>query len=240
MHAVLLAVSQRPLRELPRRLQAALALTGLVAPESRAPRPRRPDPAGQALVAVLLATVATAIIQAPGWGWLAPRTAVLAALAAVTLAALLRAEARRADPLIHLALFRRASFTGACLMGTCGIAALAGAGFLSSLYLQDARSMSALHAALALWPMPAAMAAFAPLAGVVIARHGFRIPAVAAGIALAASSVALTRLTGPRARHSPSRSPTPCSARAWACSARPLPTASCPGCPTSRRGWPRA
>jgi EmrB/QacA subfamily drug resistance transporter len=175
---------------------AALALTGLVAPESRAPRPRRPDPAGQALVTVLLATVATAIIQAPGWGWLAPRTGVLAALAAVTLAALLRAEARRADPLIHLALFRRASFTGACLMGTCGIAALAGAGFLSSLYLQDARSMSALHAALALWPMPAAMAAFAPLAGVVIARHGSRIPAVAAGIALAASSVALTRLTG--------------------------------------------
>jgi len=175
---------------------AALALTGLVVPESRAPRPRRADPAGQVLVTVLLATLATAVIQAPGWGWLAPRTAVLAALAAVTLAALLRAEARRADPLIHLGLFRRASFTGACLMGTCGIAALAGAGFLSSLYLQDARSMSALHAALALWPMPAAMAACAPLAGVIIARHGSRIPAVAAGAALAASSVALTRLTG--------------------------------------------
>ena len=173
---------------------AALALTGLVAPESRAPRPRRADPAGQVLVTVLLATLATAIIQAPGWGWLVPRTVTLAAVAMVALAALVRAEIRRPDPLIQLTLFRRASFTGACLMGTCGIAALAGAGFLSSFYLQ--RSMSPLQAALAIWPMPAAMAACAPLAGVIIARRGSRIPAVAAGMALAASSVALTRLTG--------------------------------------------
>src|SRR5258708_15897162 len=102
---------------------AALALTGLVAPESRAARPRRPDPAGQALVTVLLATLAIAIIQAPGWGWRAPRTAALGAVVLVALAVLLRVEARRPDPLIQFALFRRVSFTGACLMGTCGIAA---------------------------------------------------------------------------------------------------------------------
>jgi EmrB/QacA subfamily drug resistance transporter len=175
---------------------AALALTGLVAPESRSSRPRRPDPAGQALVTVLLATLAIGIIQAPGWGWRAPRTAAMGVLVLVMLGVLVRAETRRPEPLIQFGLFRRASFTGACLMGTCGIAALAGAGFLSSLYLQDARSMSALRAALAIWPMPAAMAACAPLAGLVIARHGSRIPAITAGIALAASSVALTRLTG--------------------------------------------
>ena len=175
---------------------AALALTGLVAPESRAARPRRPDPVGQVLVTVVLAALAIAIIQGPGWGWRAPRTAALGVLVLVMVAVLLRAETRRPDPLIQFALFRRASFTGACLMGTCGIAALAGAGFLSSMYLQDARSMSALHAALAIWPMPAAMAACAPLAGIFIARRGSRIPAVAAGTALAASSLALTRLTG--------------------------------------------
>jgi EmrB/QacA subfamily drug resistance transporter len=175
---------------------AALALTAMVAPESRAPSARRPDPVGQVLVIVLLATIATAIIQVPGWGWRAPRTAAVAAPAVVALAALLWAETRRPDGLIPLALFRRASFTGACLMGLSGIAALAGAGFLCSLYLQDARSMSALQAALAIWPMPAAMAAFAPVAGIVMARYGSRIPAVAAGAALTASSVALARLTG--------------------------------------------
>jgi MFS family permease len=77
---------------------AALDLTGLVAPESRASRPRRADPAGQALVTVLLATLAVGIIQAPGWGWRAPRTAALGGLVLVVLAVLVRAETRRPEP----------------------------------------------------------------------------------------------------------------------------------------------
>jgi MFS family permease len=87
---------------------AALALTGLVAPESRASRPRRPDPAGQALVTVLLAALAVAIIKAPGWGWRAPRTAALGVLVLVVLCVLVRAETRRPEPLIQFGLFRRA------------------------------------------------------------------------------------------------------------------------------------
>jgi EmrB/QacA subfamily drug resistance transporter len=175
---------------------AALALTGLLPPGSRAQRPRRPDAAGQALVTVTLAALATGIIQAPGWGWSSPATITLFATAAAAVAALLYVEPRRADPLIQLGLFRRASFTAASLMAVCGIAALAGFGFLSTLYLQEARSMTALHAALAIWPMAAEMAVCAPLAGRVIARRGTRIPALVAGSALAASSAALTRLTG--------------------------------------------
>ena len=88
---------------------AALALTGLVAPDSRAPRPRRADPAGQVLLIVMLAALTTAIIQAPGWGWAAPQTAALVALAAAALAALAYCEPRRADPLIQFGLFRSAA-----------------------------------------------------------------------------------------------------------------------------------
>jgi EmrB/QacA subfamily drug resistance transporter len=175
---------------------AALALTSLFAPDSRAPRPRRPDMAGQALVMIMLAALATGIIQAPGWGWLSPETAVLFTIAAAALTALLYVEPRRADPLIQLALFRKAPFAAANLTAVFGIAALAGFGFLSTLYLQDVRAMSALGAALTIWPMAAEMAVCATLAGRAIARHGARIPALMAGTALAVSSAALTRLTG--------------------------------------------
>jgi EmrB/QacA subfamily drug resistance transporter len=175
---------------------AALALTSLFAPDSRAPRPRRPDLAGQALAMIMLAALATGIIQAPGWGWLSPETATLFTIAAAALAALLYVEPRRADPLIQLGLFRNAPFAAANLTAVCGIAALGGFGFLSTLYLQDVRAMSALGAALTIWPMAAEMAVCAALAGRVIARHGARLPAVMAGAALAVSSAILTRLTG--------------------------------------------
>jgi EmrB/QacA subfamily drug resistance transporter len=175
---------------------AALALIGLFAPDSRAPHPRRADPAGQALVTVMIAALATAIIQAPGWGWLSPRTVGLLALTAGALAALAYLEPRRTDPLIEFRLFRSAPFSAAILAAVCGIAALAGFGFLSTLYLQDVRGVSALRAGLTIGPMAAEMAVCAPLAGRLIARRGSRLPAVIAGAALAASSAALSGLTG--------------------------------------------
>ena len=109
---------------------------------------------------------------------------------------LARVEPRRPDPLIELSLFRSARFAASVGSGVCGIAALAGFGFITSLYLQDVRGMTALHAGLTIGPMPAEMAVCAPLAGRLIARRGARTPAVAAGIALAASSIALSRLSG--------------------------------------------
>jgi EmrB/QacA subfamily drug resistance transporter len=170
---------------------AAVALTGLLVPDPRAPFIRKADPAGQVLVCAMLAALAAVIIQGPSWGWLSWRTVALLAVAAGALAGLARLEPRRADPLIQLGLFRSARFTASIISGVCGIAALAGFGFLSSLYLQDVRAMSALDAGLTIGPM----AVCAPLAGRMIARRGARGPAVVAGIALAVSSAALSRLT---------------------------------------------
>ena len=44
---------------------AAIILTALFVPESRAPRARRVDPVGQVLVIVLLASLTYAIIEGP-------------------------------------------------------------------------------------------------------------------------------------------------------------------------------
>src|SRR5580658_7018017 len=48
---------------------AALVLTALFVPESKAPRPRRLDPFGQVLVIVLLASLTYAVIEGPTYGW---------------------------------------------------------------------------------------------------------------------------------------------------------------------------
>jgi hypothetical protein len=123
------------------------------------------------------------------------RTTALLDAATGALAGLARVEPRRQDPLIEFGLFRSARFGASVASGVCGIADLAGFGFITSLYLQDVRDMTALHAELTIGPMPAEMAVCAPLAGRLIARRGTRTPAVAAGIALAASSAALSRLS---------------------------------------------
>jgi EmrB/QacA subfamily drug resistance transporter len=175
---------------------AAIALIALLVPESRAARPRRPDPPGQLLVTVMVAALAGAIISAPGHGWLSAPVMVMFAAAAASLAALAYCEPRRADPLIQLAMFRSPPLAAAVLAAVCGIGAVGGFGFLSTLYLQDVRGLSPLRAGLAIWPMAAEMAVCAPLAGRVIARRGTRLPAAAAGAALMAGSAALTRLTG--------------------------------------------
>lgn len=77
---------------------AALLLTWRYVPESRAPKPRRPDPVGQLLVIGLLGSLTYAIIEAPSAGWTSARILAFAALSACSLVGLLLYEPRRAEP----------------------------------------------------------------------------------------------------------------------------------------------
>ncbi|HEU5030039.1 MAG TPA: MFS transporter [Spirillospora sp.] len=168
---------------------AALALTALYVPESRAERPRRADPAGQAFMIVLLATLTYAIIEGPGRGWSDPAVLGSAALAALSLAGFVRHALRAPEPLIDLRFFRSVPFAGATVIAVSEFAALGGFMFLNALYLQDVRGMSALHAGLYLLPMAAMSAVFAPLSGRLVGSRGPRPSLVAAGAATLASAV---------------------------------------------------
>jgi len=175
---------------------AAISLTTLFVPDSKAPRSRRADPVGQVLVIVMLGSLAYAIIEGPGLGWHSPEIAGFFALSAIAFAVLLGYEPRRTEPMVDLRFFRSVPFAGANLTAVCAIAAMAGFLFLSTLYLQDVRGLSALQAGLTILPMPVVMALCAPLAGRMVAKRGPRIPLVIAGAALTVSSAALSRLTG--------------------------------------------
>jgi hypothetical protein len=91
---------------------AAIALTAVYVPESRAHRPRRLDPIGQLLVIVGLSALTFAIIEGPNAGWSSPQTMGVFALAAVSLIGLVPYELHRRDPLIEMRFFRSAPLRG--------------------------------------------------------------------------------------------------------------------------------
>ncbi len=175
---------------------AALVLTALFVPESRAPRARRVDPVGQALVLVGLAALTYGIIEGPHAGWTSPRILGCFGLAVVAVAGLLWYEPRRAEPLLELGFFRSVPFAGATVIAVCAIASLGGFLFLTTLYLQDARGFSALRTGLYALPMAGMVALSAPLAGRLVANRGARLPLVVAGVGIAVSGVLLAAING--------------------------------------------
>ncbi|MFF9106735.1 MULTISPECIES: MFS transporter [unclassified Streptomyces] len=166
---------------------AALLLTLRYVPESRAPKARRPDPVGQVLVIALFGALTYAIIEAPAAGLAS--VLPFAAIALAALLGLLWYEPRRDEPLIDLRFFRSAPFSGATVIAISAFAALGGFLFLSTLYLQNVRGLSALHAGL--WMLPMAVPTFlcAPLSGRLVGSRGPRLPLLVAGVAMTASAV---------------------------------------------------
>jgi EmrB/QacA subfamily drug resistance transporter len=174
---------------------AAISMTALLVPDSRAARGRRSDPLGQILVITMLASLAYAIIQGPANGWFSVQTLGFFLVSVTALLLLVRYEPRRADPLIDLRFFKSVPFSAANATAVCAIAASAGFLFLTTLYLQDVRGFSALKAGLTLLPMPIMMAVSSPISGRILARHGPRVPFVIAGAALTLSTAALSQLS---------------------------------------------
>lgn len=164
----------------------ALLLTWRYVPESRAPKPRRPDPVGQLLVIALLGSLTYAIIEAPSAGWASPRILTFAVLAALAVVGLLLYERRRAEPLIDLRFFHSAPFSGATAIAVCAFAALSGFLFLNTLYLQNVRGLSALHAGLYMLPMAALTFVCAPLSGRLVGSRGPRLSLLVAGVTMTA------------------------------------------------------
>jgi EmrB/QacA subfamily drug resistance transporter len=174
---------------------AAIVLAALFVPESRAPRARRPDPAGQVLVVVTLAALTYAIIEAPRHGWTAPSTLALLIGSVVAAVVFVGYESRRREPLIDPRFFRSVPFSGATLTAVCGFAGFAGFLFLNTLYLQDVRGDSALVAGLCTLPLAVGALIFAPLSGRMVGTRGPRVPLLIAGTCTALAATMLVAVT---------------------------------------------
>lgn len=164
---------------------AALILTTMYVPESKAKKGRRPDAIGQLLVIGFLASLVYGIIEAPERGWGTPLILGCFAASIILFVTLLLYESKRIEPLLELRFFRSAPFSGATIVAICAFIGLGGFLFLNTLYLQDVRRYSALRAGLYLLPMAGAMLISGPVSGYVISRRGPRIPLIIGGVTVA-------------------------------------------------------
>ncbi len=176
-------------------LVAALVLSALFVPESRAPRHRSLDVPGQALLMLVVGLTVAILIEGPHRGWTAPLT--VAGYAAVTAAAVafVAVERRRREPLMDLSLFRAPAFGAAVLGAMAVFTALNLTLLLNTYYLQHARGLSALLAGCATLPMALAATVCAPVAGAMVGRHGPRRPLLIAAASLTAGALALVGLS---------------------------------------------
>jgi EmrB/QacA subfamily drug resistance transporter len=168
---------------------AAIALTHRFVPESKAPHPRRFDPLGQLLMILTLGLLVFGIIEAPGHGW--GSTLILACFAGALAAgiALVAWEGHHPEPLIDLRFFRSPPFSGAAIVSICSFVSLGGFLFLNTLYLQDVRGYSPLHAGLALLPMAALMMILSPLSGRLVGHRGPRPSLMIGGVGILAAGL---------------------------------------------------
>ncbi|MDN3352909.1 MFS transporter [Actinomadura sp. DC4] len=174
---------------------AAILLTQRFVPESKAARGRAFDPPGQALIIVLFASIIAATIEGPRHGWADPWIVGLFVLAVLALIGMLIVEPRRSEPLIDLRFFRSPPFSGANTISVVMSAGLGGFLFLNTLYLQDLRHFSSLHAGLMIIPLAVGQAVAANLSGRLVASRGARLPLTLGGALLAVGGFLLVPLT---------------------------------------------
>jgi EmrB/QacA subfamily drug resistance transporter len=161
---------------------AAIVLVLRFVPESKALRPRRFDPVGQALVVVLLASITYGIIEGPNAGWTSPAILLAFAAAASSLLGLLRYEPQREEPLIDLRFFRSIPFSSSIALSVAAFASFGGFLFLNTLYLQDVRGLSPVEAGFTVVPIALMTVIFSPISGHLLGRSGPRIPLAIAGV----------------------------------------------------------
>ncbi|NGO12234.1 DHA2 family efflux MFS transporter permease subunit [Streptomyces sp. HC44] len=174
---------------------AGLVAAALLVPNSRAPEPRRLDPAGALLSVTAVASVLWAVIEGPDRGWTS--TAVLSAFAAgaLLLTVFVFWQRRSTAPMLPLGIFRHRALAAGDVLILLGAFALIGTLFVVVQYFQFVLGYSAGETGLRLGPAALALLVAGPLAGVLAPRLGVRTVS-AAGLALLCASSAVLATTG--------------------------------------------
>jgi EmrB/QacA subfamily drug resistance transporter len=175
-------------------IAAAVILTALFVPESRAQRAPRLDLPGQALLTIAVSVSVGVLIEGPRIGWASPLAWAGYLVTVAVAAGFTWVEQHRHEPLMDLGLFRRPAFTTAVLGAVAVFVALNVTLLLNTLYLQHARGWTPLAAGLATLPMALGATVCAPLSGYLVGRRGPRLPLLLAGVFMTTGAACLADL----------------------------------------------
>lgn len=169
-------------------INVPLGLLGIALLAARVARsPRRPAPfdlPGQLTAVLALAALTFAVIEGGHGGYGQPLVLGSLAVALASAAGFLAVEARQAEPMVPLGLFRRRSVSLPVVTGFALNAAFYGVVFLLGLFFQQVRGQSALSAGLMFVPMAAATMATNLLSPRLAALLGTRTTVVLGQIVL--------------------------------------------------------
>ncbi|SED57289.1 MFS transporter [Streptomyces melanosporofaciens] len=174
----------------------AMGLTALTVRAPMAPRETarpRLDLPGAALLAVALAGLVHTLVGVPGTGWTAA-TALGPAAAVVAGGVFVWHERRTEHPLVPPGLLRSATAGPALGVLVSASAALFGALFLGTYYLQDVLALDPLASGLRALPLAVMMVLGAPVAALLMRRQGPRRTTVAGMVLVAAGVLLMSRL----------------------------------------------
>lgn len=175
---------------LPIGVVVTLLCRALIAPGQR-DTSRSLDWAGASLVTLALLLAVYAVVNANEAGWTSATTLGLLAAAVVLAGAFLAVEARIAQPLVPLGLFRHRNLAVANISGVLWAAAMFAWFFMSALYMQLVLGYTPMQVGLAFLPGNLIMAFMSLGASArIVVRWGIRGP-FAVGLLVAAAGLAL-------------------------------------------------
>jgi EmrB/QacA subfamily drug resistance transporter len=174
-----------------------LAISARHVPESKAPgQVPKLDLKGVVCISGALAGITYGLIGASSSGWASPQVLIPLVLGLVLLGLFLLVEARTAEPMLPLGVFRSRQFSAANAVTFVVYAALGGAIFLVPVVLQEVRGYSPLQAGVSLLPITVIMLFLSARSGAVAAKIGPRLQMTAGPVVIAVGLVLMTRLTG--------------------------------------------
>lgn len=151
---------------------AALALARWAIPPTPSGARRGLDLPGLAASTLALSALTYALIEGTGHGWTSPEILAAFGVALAAAAAFAAAEARAAEPMIDLSLFRSRVYTGGVLAVGLWSFGVFGVYFFSALWLQNVLGFTPVQAGAAFAPMALVTAAVAPVAPRIAGRLG--------------------------------------------------------------------
>ena len=174
---------------------AAIILSAIFIPESKAATHRRLDPPGQSLMIIFLVGLNIGLIQGGALGWEHPVVIGAFLISAAAIITFIWWENRTNDPLLAPEFFKSRLFSVAVVCAVVAFISTTGLLFSITLYLQSGRGLTPMEAGLMLLPLALMVAVSSPISGRLVAAYGAAPPLMISGAIMAAGGFLLTFLT---------------------------------------------